>query len=175
MPSSSRLDETGGAMLVAREQLNLVETILAEFARPTADMRAITLLRAQHIAVVACLRAVGHILKRVDADTPAKAKWLKDRWPQWKAEPIFRDFIELDRNRLLKEFRGIINLPDTPVSSPVVVADPGMPEGVTILVDFDAAQLKSSDGRRAVTLFREAIAFWDARLREFEQAFPALG
>lgn len=162
-------------MLVARAQLDLVNTFLAEFARPTSDMRSIALLRAQHVAIVASLRAVGHVLQKVDADTPAKQSWLKERWPAWRAEPIFAGFIELDRNRLLKEFRGALDLNNPAVSSPAVAADPSMPEGVTFFVDFDAAALRTADGRPAVALFEEAVRFWDMRLREAERAFAALG
>ncbi|MEJ1936507.1 hypothetical protein WDZ92_40465, partial [Nostoc sp. NIES-2111] len=79
-------------MLVARAQLELVRSFLGEFARPTSEMRSIALLRAQHVAIAVTLRSVGHVLRKVDADTQAKRDWLNKRWPDWKAEPIFARF-----------------------------------------------------------------------------------
>src|SRR5829696_1242262 len=84
-------------MLVAGAQLNVVEEMLA-------------LVQAQHVAIVTLLRAVGHVLEKVDADTPARKAWLLSAWNTWKTEPIFANFIELNRNQLLKEFRGGLGL-----------------------------------------------------------------
>lgn len=160
-------------MLVARAQLDLVRSFLAEFAGPTSDMRSIALLRAQYVAVVVTLRSVGHVLLKVDADTPAKERWLKARWDAWKVEPIFADFIEPGRNVLLKEARGLLDFSDASVSSPAVVTDPVMPDMVSLLVDFDAAAHRTNR-RPTLELFREAVQFWDTRVREAEQAFPNL-
>src|SRR5215204_7808186 len=97
-------------MLVARAQLNVVEEMLAEFANPPQTTQLLALVQAQHVAIVTLLRAVGHVLEKVDADTPARKAWLLSAWKTWKTEPIFANFIELNRNQLLKEFRGGLGL-----------------------------------------------------------------
>ncbi len=160
--------------LAARAQLDVVEHFLAEFGRRTSVMRPVALLQAQHVAIVVTLRAVGNVLHEVDADTPAKAKWLADQWPAWQEDPIFKSFIKPTRDNLLKEFRGFLNTRDPAFGSPAVVADPAMPTGVAFHVDFDAESLKTTDGRPALPLFRESVTFWDRNLREAEGAFAGL-
>lgn len=160
--------------LAARAQLHVVEHFLAEFGRRTSVMRSIALLQAQHVAIVVSLRAVGNVLREVDADTPAKAKWLAEQWPAWQADPIFKDFIKPGRDSLLKEFHGFLDRRNPAFGSPAVVADPTMPDGVAFHVDFDADSLTTSDGRSAMPLFRQSVAFWNGHLREVEQAFAAL-
>lgn len=160
-------------MLVARAQLDLVRSFMAEFVRPTSEMRSIALLRAQYVAVIVTLRSVGHVLQKVDADNAAKRKWLDTRWPQWKAEPIFATFIDPGRNALLKEARGLLTFNDPAVGSPAIVFDPSMPEQVSFLVSLDADAFRI-EGRSAVELFREAVAFWDGHVREAEGAFRGL-
>lgn len=160
--------------LVSRVQLDFVKQILAEFTRSSSLMRPVALLQAQHVAIVVTLRAVGHVLKDVDANTPDKRAWLAQRWPNWQAEPIFSGFIKRDRDNLLKEFRGFLDLRTTAFGSPAVVADPTTPEGVAFHVGFEPDELLTTDGRKAVPLMREAVAFWDRHLTEAEQAFASL-
>ena len=68
--------------------------------------------RVSWVAVVALLRTVGHVLRNVDAregDTHLK-KAIADLWSNLKAgekqrqPPIFWDFIEQERNLILKEY-----------------------------------------------------------------------
>lgn len=161
-------------MLVARAQLDLVRSFLGEFARPTSEMRSIALLRAQYVAITVTLRSVGNVLRNVDANTAAKRAWLDERWPSWKAEPIFADFINPGRNALLKEARGMLDFRDPALASPAVVVDPAMPDGVSLLFGLDAEALRT-DGQSTMRLFREAVAFWDARVGQAERAFTGLG
>jgi hypothetical protein len=162
-------------MLVAQKQLELVRKILAEFDHPTQSMRSVALLRAQQVAIITGLRAVGHILQKVDADTAAKKDWLKKCWPQWKQEEIFSEFIELERNRLLKEFQGLLDLKDPAIKSLAVAADPSMPDGVSNLADFVAADLRTGQGDPVVGQMNESVAFWSSRLLKAEEAFAKLG
>lgn len=157
--------------LVARAQLNFVEQTLADFIRPLSVTRPIALLQAQHVAIVVSLRAIGHVLKEVDADTPAKQVWLANQWPRWQAEPIFTQFIKPSRDNFLKEFRGFLDIKSGAFGSPMAVADPTMPTGVTFHVNFDPENLLTTDQRKAVPLLRHAVRFWDERLKLAEQAF----
>ena len=157
-------------MLVARAQLDLAKSFISEFARQTSEMRSIALLRAQHVAATVTLRSVGHVLQKVDADTPDKTVWLKERWEEWKTEPIFADFIEPGRNALLKEARGLLAFDDPSVGSPAAVVDPSVPGMVDLRVAFDPDAHRTG-GKPTLSLFREAVAFWDVRIAAAEQAF----
>ena len=57
-------------------------------------------------AGVAIARSVGHVLKIDAAADPQIERRLNQRWPQWKEEPIFKNFIEDERNLILKEGAG---------------------------------------------------------------------
>lgn len=160
-------------MLVARAQLDLVEELLAEFGGPASMMQTMALRRAQHIAIVTLLRSVGHVLQKVDADTAGKKAWLDAAWQSWKNEPIFRNFIDLNRNRLLKEFRGALDIRDPAIRTTAVVADPGVKAVASFVVDLDATDLVTEDGRPLLPLFRDAVAFWNHYLTEAENAFRA--
>lgn len=64
--------------------------------------------RIHWAAAVALVRAVGHVLDKVDgADATVKAA-SRAAFKRWKTDPdceIFRDFIEGERNNILKEYR----------------------------------------------------------------------
>lgn len=61
------------------------------------------------VATVALLRAVGHVLHKVDARRSADSREaVAAAYARWKTEPehaIFRDFIENERNNVLKRYR----------------------------------------------------------------------
>lgn len=71
-------------------------------------------LQAEHfriswIALVTLLRAVGHVLKKVDcSESAARKAAIEQKWKELsitKPEPaIFWGFIELERNRFLKNY-----------------------------------------------------------------------
>lgn len=161
-------------MLTARAQLDRVEELLAEFTRDDGEMRPLALYQAQHLAMLAMLRSVGHVLDKVDADTPARKKWLNESWSRWKREPIFRDFINFERNRLLKEFRGGIEASDPAVMAKGAVADPLYPAASSLVVAVDVARLQAADGTNLLGRLREAIAYWRRNLSEAEAAFGRL-
>jgi hypothetical protein len=57
------------------------------------------------------LRAIGHVLRNVDAkqreDNFRNA--LEDRFKLWKQDPIFINFIERERNNILKEYESSLS------------------------------------------------------------------
>ena len=61
-------------------------------------------------ACLAMLRAVGHVLKNVDAGQRSKAfqNDLASRYRKWKNDPVFSDFIEKERNLILKEYESAL-------------------------------------------------------------------
>jgi hypothetical protein len=161
-------------MLVSRAQLDVVEELLAEFSRPQTFMQSIAVYRAYHIALVSLLRSIGHVLQKVDADTQAKADWLKQVWQSWREEAIFKRFIEPNRNWLLKEYRGALEMRDPAVTSTVFMVDPSARGSVTNAIDLDVNALKTVDGKLLLASFREAVRFWQKHLEEAERAFAAL-
>ena len=160
-------------MLVARAQLELAESFIGEFAQHTSEMRSLALLRAQHVAATVTLRSVGHVLQKVDADTPGKRAWLEERWKEWRAKPIFANFIEPGRNVLLKEARGLLAFDDPSVGTPAAVVDPAAPGMVDLRVAFDPGAHRTG-GKPTLGLFREAVAFWDVRVATAERTFQSL-
>ena len=161
-------------MLTARVQLERVEELLAEFTRDDGEMRPLALYQAQHLAMLAMLRSVGHVLDKVDADTPARKRWLDERWSCWKREPIFREFINFERNRLLKEFRGGIDPSGPAIMAKAAVADPLYPAGASLVVAVDVGRLQAADGTNLLDRLREAIAYWRRNVAEAEAAFARL-
>lgn len=110
--------------------------------------------RTHWIAGVAVLRATGHVLHKVDARlSPNHKAVIDDAWARWKANKdehwIFFDFIEKERNSILKLYSFGAALPQTAEDGRTLVY------GNT---DFDAAQL-----------FREAVYWWRDQLREIEK------
>src|SRR5688572_30822042 len=67
------------------------------------------LFRLMWVAGIALARTVGHVLDKVDAKRDARlGKIIKAQFANWKANPsanlIFWDFIDDERNRVLKEY-----------------------------------------------------------------------
>ena len=108
--------------------------------------------RLYWIAGVATLRAIGHVLKNVDANVSSAHKHAIDKiWSEWKSNSeenwIFFDFIERERNNILKEFSFGAQLPND-VDDRLLAYEN---------TDLDAAQL-----------FREAVYWWRYQLRQLE-------
>jgi hypothetical protein len=69
--------------------------------------------RIDWVTCVSLLRAVGHVLKKRDANRSAFLRMAVDEaWIRWKgsreANRIFFDFIDAERNALLKEFKSLM-------------------------------------------------------------------
>jgi len=65
--------------------------------------------RVLWVASVALSRAVGHVLQKVDSNTSPRIKLaISQAYSSWKADPdshqIFFDFIENERNSVLKQY-----------------------------------------------------------------------
>jgi len=108
--------------------------------------------RRNWIAGVAMLRAVGHVLQKVDAASSHRHKSLIDsNWRSWNADKdgnwIFFDFIEKERNNILKTFSFGAQLPSSEDGRLLAYGSTGL----------DAAEL-----------FREAVYWWRFQLRAIE-------
>jgi hypothetical protein len=84
------------------------------------------------------LRAVGHVLDKADGETDAKHRdAVTAKWNEWKADKnanaVFWNFIEAERNNLLKEYKF------------------GVEPEPTYLVTEDGNQIVTEDGDFLVT------------------------
>jgi hypothetical protein len=158
-------------MLVAQEQLQFVRQLVAQFEQQSSAMVPLMALQAQYIAIVVTLRAIGHTFENVDCDSSERSRWSKEKWKTWQQEPIFARFIKPTRDVLLKEFRGGLTLQNEAFRSHAFCADPGMPDGVTVVSDLDVNKLTDGEGKLVIPKLREALDFWQSRLSEAEAAF----
>lgn len=111
--------------------------------------------RTNWIAGVATLRIIGHVLHRMDRLRSPRHKALIDAaWSRWSSNKdanwIFFDFIEKERNSILKEFSFGARPPEDADDERVLAY------GAT---NHDAAQL-----------FREAVYWWRTQLRSLERS-----
>ena len=126
--------------------------------------------RLYWVLAVVLLRAVGHVLDKVDgANNPAvkvAATALHKSWRAGDENSIFRDFIERERNSILKEYESEIT--DGPVP---IMAHLQRHDGFDVIRQFlieeniyrpmGAGIFEGEDGR---TLLDEAIAWWSRQL-----------
>lgn len=156
-------------MLTARAQLDFTRTLIQRFSRSSNDMQQVTDYQSIYIAIVTMLRSVGHTFAKADCEgDPTREAWCKLRWKVWKQEPIFANFIEPNRNDLLKEFAGNLQLNSEAFGMPAFVAFPTT-ESVGYHVGcFEPTKVCDHHGRLVLPLFKDAVAFWDRCLREAE-------
>ncbi len=110
------------------------------------------------IAGLALLRTIGHVLQNLDTKTSkAHSIAIKQKWDSWKSEHtenwIFWDFIQKERNNILKEFDlGF-------VSGPYLEPEEYEVEPIVY---------------HKLAMFREAVYWWRVQLRELELELGAL-
>lgn len=145
--------------------------------------------RVSWLAIVAALRAVGHVLAKVDAPTdPVLEHAVNQCWQELnnaKPEPaIFWSFIETERNRFLKNYEhGIIRMQIVRTSSPenVLGLDLANAGKATQLVSLSNVPPELPDrsvisviadgpfaGQPETLVARKAIEWWVAYLSKVE-------
>lgn len=113
--------------------------------------------RIYWVAGLALLRTVGHVLAKVDAKTsPNHADAISALWKGLQEDrggaAIFWDFIERERNNLLKTYAF----------------------GARLALDDDQnAYVEFEDGLDAFELFREAVYWWRHHLIALERELAA--
>lgn len=128
--------------------------------------------RLYWITAVVLARAVGHVLAKVDAAAvPVVREVANELHREWKGpaaeHAIFRDFIEQERNSILKEYE--FGMSEGPVPVSVTLAHPETGEQVQsgALIEENvyrpmwSGPYEGEDGR---TLLDEAIAWWGVQL-----------
>lgn len=119
--------------------------------------------RLRWVAVITLLRVVGHVLKKVDGErSPYLASAIDANWAKVTApgggNEIFHDFIERERNTILKEYDTSERLvaPVNAKSGPAL----GILVGTQIMKPLDA--------------LRDAITWWERLLVRVETEAQAL-
>ncbi len=135
--------------------------------------------RRSWVTVVALLRAVGHVLQKVDAPTDARmAKVIRQQYESLKRsrlEPaIYWGFIEGERNHVLKEYRFSGRHSSTTGSSSSMSLAVGDGQIVTVTRDppgqlhmhvFDEGPFV---GRHQVAVAKVAVEWWESYLAEVQ-------
>jgi hypothetical protein len=137
--------------------------------------------RIHWAAALALIRAVGHVLDKVDGDDPLVKQAAGAAFKQWKSEDlkheIFREFIERERNNLLKEYHSDVH-PLSEVTLAVEVT--ARPVGGGIPIKFGhVGEIGDNiyrpvldgpwEGDDARDVLGEAIAWWDEQLTAIEK------
>ena len=120
------------------------------------------------------MRTVGHVLKNVDAKVSDQRRAAIDSaWCRWQSQrakhAIFWEFIEAERNLILKEYEMRIDIGNHEVvSRDPISGEPSLetlgPEYYIPLTDGPFA------GHDARELVREALKWWDEELAAIEAA-----
>lgn len=137
--------------------------------------------RIHWAAAVALIRAVGHVLDKVDGADPSVKKASSAAFKQWKSadskHELFREFIERERNNLLKEYRSDVHpLPEVALAIEVTPQpiDGGPPVRFAHVGDIGENIYRPLldgpwEGDDARDVLSEAIAWWDNQLVAIEQ------
>lgn len=161
----------------ARDVLEDCKVVACELADGVAGRE----WRVRWVAAAALLRAVGHVLQKVDAPTdPVLRSVIDDAWGrlvETRPEPvIFWQFIEDERNNVLKEYRlsaglGITVRPGTGHVNLTTGEQWGEP-GLPTLYDF---RMKSGPytGADQREVLQHAIRWWESYLGDIEREYVA--
>lgn len=139
--------------------------------------------RVHWAGAVALLRAVGHVLLNVNQPADqVVAKAGKAAHRRWKSDDpahlIYRDFIEDERNNILKEYRSKVHPLDTvdvavrltlqnPETGEINYVDQVMPLDKNLFRPMTEGYGKGEDAR---DVYKEAIDWWERELNAIDAA-----
>ena len=134
---------------------------------------------------MALLRTVGHVLRNVDGADASVHRVVDAAWGRWKADrssnAVFWEFIEEERNNILKEYR--FSVLDSAEVGLVVVAredeDSGHPVQDEAVFSpgenlFRPLVDGFGTGEDARDVYGEALQWWDAELSRIEAALCSM-
>jgi hypothetical protein len=138
--------------------------------------------RLHWVAAVALIRAVGHVLDKVDGESQAVKSAARAAFARWKSDApeheIFREFIERERNTILKEYE--FNLHPNEEIEFVLVSKLRRPSDGAIVETAQIASIGDNiyrplldgfrEGDDARDVLSEAIEWWDVELAAIEMA-----
>jgi hypothetical protein len=130
--------------------------------------------RPHWVLCLTLLRAVGHVLDKVDGEADVKHRAaISAKWEEWKADieenRIFWDFIDAERNNLLKEYKFGVEAEPTYLA----LEEGGRlltEEGAPLRMEEDFFRLshvgfENKEGRDVID---EAIKWWREQLDAIE-------
>ena len=139
--------------------------------------------RVHWAGAVALLRAVGHVLLNVDQSADrAVAEAGKAAHHRWKsddpAHSIYRDFIEDERNNILKEYRSKVHpLETVEVAVRLTLQNPetGEAKYVDQVMPLDENPFRPmtegyGEGEDARDVYQEAVDWWERELCAIDAA-----
>ncbi|MGE4265106.1 MAG: hypothetical protein AB7E46_11625 [Desulfovibrio sp.] len=118
------------------------------------------------VAALTLCRAVGHVLDKVDGKASSEAKKIiNDMFAGWKngdENKIFREFIEKERNLVLKQYE--IGYDDGPL-------DIHSCDNVYDIVDVHGCAMAKGEyfGSQSSDILQQAIVWWETQLDEIER------
>ena len=116
-----------------------------------------SLWRRRWVAALSLLRAVGHVLDKIDGQDPQLRSIIDASWSTKKRETIFSDFVKQERNQILKEY--------APSAGQSVTVRMGDPVDSVISYNMNNGSYAGRDPRDVVA---EAIEWWDSYLDEID-------
>ncbi|HEX8223262.1 MAG TPA: hypothetical protein VF605_05550 [Allosphingosinicella sp.] len=138
--------------------------------------------RVHWVGAVALIRAVGHVLDKVDGQTPGLKVISSAAFRRWKsddpAHAIFRDFIDAERNNILKEYQSKA-FPGSEVPVAIIVTAVHPRTGETIQMPIAEVIPDNlykplvegfGEGEDARAIYAEAIAWWEDQLDGIDDA-----
>lgn len=138
--------------------------------------------RVHWAGALALVRAVGHVLHKVDGADPDIRRQVNLAYQRWKSQKatnaVFWEFIEEERNNILKEYRFNLHpLDHIDVAVMMTVQHPEtgelaqIPEVVPIGENIYRPILDGySEGNDARDVYREALDWWNIELTAIERA-----
>jgi hypothetical protein len=138
--------------------------------------------RMHWVAALALIRAVGHVLDKVDGRDPAIRAAARAAHRQWKTDApehqVFREFIEQERNSILKEY--VFNVhPNTEIEIALTgmlkrVSDRALVETAEVIPIRENIYRPLLEGFRegddARDVLSEAIDWWVRELAAIERS-----
>ena len=135
--------------------------------------------RVLWIGAMALLRSIGHVLQKVDGERPDQRAAIDVAYRSWTSRQsehaVFREFIEEERNNILKEYR--LNVVDSAeVGVAVVLGAPNagyVIEETPFVLDenlFRPVTGGYGAGEDARDVYRSALEWWDVELSRLEGA-----
>lgn len=126
--------------------------------------------RVLWVAAISLSRMVGHVLAKVESERSDLMRGIIERhWSEWRSNPtqhrVFHDFIEDERNRVLKEYEfGFLD-----GEIPVVTQSAGKAEAF-LLENLLYCPITDGTfvGEDCRDMLRQGIEWWKSRLQEIE-------
>jgi hypothetical protein len=158
--------------LIARKALDDARAAHALLRQDKKDSKS---WRPHWVACLALLRAVGHVLKNADGTTDDKHKqvialWWKDINAAKAANSIFFNFVEAERNNVLKEYQfGVVPEPNYIVTEDGrrIVTEDG--KAIVTEGDYFKLSVEGYEGQEGRDVIREALDWWTAQLATIEK------